>query len=208
MPPTPGRECARRADVEIFACLPYALPDMSREIRTIRGAIYVVTPTVEGSISLPDGTVIASFTTGRQTPFIAPAKAVIVSDDKAAVDIYLNSSSPIALGSNAAELKKHTEDASAHLTPAERRCLAACVPHFAEADAFDASDVSAAEQADAVACADTLLTDTKNTMNTNNDTTSWLAGLLTGWGIKESWAKIIAGALAGALAAAGFLAGS
>ncbi len=32
-----------------------------------------------------------------------------------------------------------------------------------------------------------------------------LASLLTGWGIKESWAKIAAGAIIGALAAAGFL---
>ena len=39
-------------------------------------------------------------------------------------------------------------------------------------------------------------------MNTN-DKTSWLTGLLTGWGIKESWAKIIAGAIVGALTAAG-----
>ncbi len=43
-----------------------------------------------------------------------------------------------------------------------------------------------------------------NAMNTQQHT-SWLAGLLTGWGIKESWAKIIAGSIAGALAAAGFL---
>ncbi len=43
-------------------------------------------------------------------------------------------------------------------------------------------------------------------MSNNNDTKqSWLAGLLTGWGIKESWAKIIAGAVIGALAAAGVL---
>ncbi len=41
-------------------------------------------------------------------------------------------------------------------------------------------------------------------MNTENKT-SWLAGLLSGWGIKESWAKIIAGSIAGAMAAAGFL---
>ncbi len=41
-------------------------------------------------------------------------------------------------------------------------------------------------------------------MNTDNKT-SWLAGLLSGWGIKESWAKIIAGSIAGALAATGFL---
>lgn len=33
----------------------------------------------------------------------------------------------------------------------------------------------------------------------------WLTGLLTGWGIKESWAKIIVGALVGALTAAGVL---
>ncbi len=43
-------------------------------------------------------------------------------------------------------------------------------------------------------------------MNINNKT-SWLVGLLSGWGIKESWAKIIVGALAGALAVAGGLTG-
>lgn len=43
-------------------------------------------------------------------------------------------------------------------------------------------------------------------MSTNKEHVSWLAGLLTGWGIKESWAKIIAGAIIGALAAAGLLA--
>lgn len=42
-------------------------------------------------------------------------------------------------------------------------------------------------------------------MNTQPQKTSWLAGLLTGWGIKESWAKIIAGAIIGALSAAGIL---
>ena len=42
-------------------------------------------------------------------------------------------------------------------------------------------------------------------MYTNNDKTSWLTSLLTGWGIKESWAKIIAGAIIGALCAAGLL---
>lgn len=33
----------------------------------------------------------------------------------------------------------------------------------------------------------------------------WLSSLLSGWGIRESWAKIIAGMLIGALAAAGIL---
>ncbi len=42
-------------------------------------------------------------------------------------------------------------------------------------------------------------------MSTNKEKANWLAGLLSGWGIKESWAKIIAGALIGALAAAGIL---
>lgn len=37
------------------------------------------------------------------------------------------------------------------------------------------------------------------------ETHGWLTGLLTGWGIKESWAKLIAGAVVGALAAAGLL---
>ena len=38
-------------------------------------------------------------------------------------------------------------------------------------------------------------------MNTNNEQHHWLTGLLTGWGIKESWAKLIAGAIIGACAA-------
>lgn len=42
-------------------------------------------------------------------------------------------------------------------------------------------------------------------MKTNKDRVGWLAGLLTGWGVKESWAKAIAGAVVGALVAAGVL---
>ena len=37
------------------------------------------------------------------------------------------------------------------------------------------------------------------------NTHGWLTGLLTGWGVKESWAKLIAGAVVGALVAVGFL---
>lgn len=42
-------------------------------------------------------------------------------------------------------------------------------------------------------------------MSTNKERANWLAGLLTGWGMKESWAKVIAGAIIGALAAVGVL---
>lgn len=42
-------------------------------------------------------------------------------------------------------------------------------------------------------------------MSTNKEKANWLAGLLSGWGIRESWAKIIAGAIIGAAAAAGWL---
>lgn len=42
-------------------------------------------------------------------------------------------------------------------------------------------------------------------METKKQQHNWLAGLLTGWGIKESWAKLIAGAIIGACAAAGLL---
>ncbi len=42
-------------------------------------------------------------------------------------------------------------------------------------------------------------------METNTDKISWLTGLLSGWGIRESWAKIIAGALIGAASAIGWL---
>ncbi len=41
--------------------------------------------------------------------------------------------------------------------------------------------------------------------NKQKETHGWLAGLLTGWGIKDSWAKLIAGAVVGALTAAGLL---
>ena len=33
----------------------------------------------------------------------------------------------------------------------------------------------------------------------------WLTSLLTGWGLKESWAKLVAGAIIGACVAAGVL---
>ena len=42
-------------------------------------------------------------------------------------------------------------------------------------------------------------------MSNNKEKYSWLTGLLTGWGINESWAKLIAGAVIGALCAAGVL---
>lgn len=42
-------------------------------------------------------------------------------------------------------------------------------------------------------------------MSTNKDKYTWLTSLLTGWGIKESWAKVLAGAIIGALCAAGVL---
>lgn len=42
-------------------------------------------------------------------------------------------------------------------------------------------------------------------MSNNKEKYSWLTSLLTGWGIKESWAKVLAGAIIGALCAAGVL---
>lgn len=42
-------------------------------------------------------------------------------------------------------------------------------------------------------------------MTTTKEKHSWLTGILTGWGIKESWAKIIAGAIIGAAIAAGVI---
>lgn len=41
-------------------------------------------------------------------------------------------------------------------------------------------------------------------METHKQKISWLTGLLTGWGIRESWAKIIAGAIVGAVASIGW----
>ena len=38
-------------------------------------------------------------------------------------------------------------------------------------------------------------------MNDKQEKFNWLKSLLTGWGIKESWAKVIAGAIIGAIAA-------
>ncbi len=39
----------------------------------------------------------------------------------------------------------------------------------------------------------------------NQQKHTWLTSLLTGWGLKESWAKVLAGAVIGALAACGLL---
>ena len=44
-------------------------------------------------------------------------------------------------------------------------------------------------------------------MSTSKEKYSWLTGLLAGWGIKKSWAKVLAGAVIGALVAAGVLTG-
>lgn len=38
-------------------------------------------------------------------------------------------------------------------------------------------------------------------MDNKEEKFNWLKSLLTGWGIKESWAKLIAGAIIGAIAA-------
>lgn len=38
-------------------------------------------------------------------------------------------------------------------------------------------------------------------MDNKQEKFNWLKSLLTGWGIKEIWAKIIAGAIIGAIAA-------
>ena len=43
-------------------------------------------------------------------------------------------------------------------------------------------------------------------MSNNKDKYTWLTSLLTGWGVKESWAKVLAGAIIGGLVAAGVLA--
>lgn len=40
----------------------------------------------------------------------------------------------------------------------------------------------------------------------NKEKYTWLTGLFAGWGVKECWAKVIAGAVIGALCAAGVLA--
>ena len=38
-------------------------------------------------------------------------------------------------------------------------------------------------------------------MDNKQEKFNWLKSLLTGWGIKETWAKLIAGAIIGAIAA-------
>jgi len=42
-------------------------------------------------------------------------------------------------------------------------------------------------------------------MSSNKEKYSWLTSLFTGWGLKETWAKLVAGAIIGALCACGFL---
>ena len=41
-------------------------------------------------------------------------------------------------------------------------------------------------------------------MNDKQEKFNWLKSLLTGWGVKEVWAKLIAGAIIGAMAAFSF----
>ena len=40
-------------------------------------------------------------------------------------------------------------------------------------------------------------------MSTNEEKTDWLARILSGWGLKSGWAKFLAGAIIGGLAAIG-----
>lgn len=42
-------------------------------------------------------------------------------------------------------------------------------------------------------------------MKDSKETVNWLVDVFTGWGLRESWAKIAAGAIVGALVAAGLL---
>lgn len=41
--------------------------------------------------------------------------------------------------------------------------------------------------------------------NKKQEKMSWLVGVFTGWGLKEVWAKLLAGAILGALGALGVL---
>ena len=45
----------------------------------------------------------------------------------------------------------------------------------------------------------------KKRMKTQDKAYSWMRSLLTGWGLSECWAKLIAGMIVGALAAVGIL---
>ena len=42
-------------------------------------------------------------------------------------------------------------------------------------------------------------------MSDKKDKYSWLVSIISGWGLSQSWAKLIAGAIIGALCACGFL---
>ena len=42
-------------------------------------------------------------------------------------------------------------------------------------------------------------------MSTNKEKADWLSGFIAGFGVPANWAKVIAGAIIGALAYAGFL---
>lgn len=43
------------------------------------------------------------------------------------------------------------------------------------------------------------------TMSTREEKETWLEGMLRGWGIREVWAKVLAGAILGAMTALGVL---
>ena len=40
-------------------------------------------------------------------------------------------------------------------------------------------------------------------MSTQDEKTSWLAGIISGWGVPANWARFIAGAVIGGLVAIG-----
>ncbi len=110
---------------------------MSKHISTIKGASYVVTPTVGGTITMTDGTVITSYEAGQQASFTAPADVAIVSDDSATIIRAFRLASPSAQGGGdalAVELLKHIQDDERHLTADERAWLEAYLPGFAEPD--------------------------------------------------------------------------
>lgn len=65
----------------------------TKQVDTIRGRSYTVTATDAGTITLPDGTLVLSFTPGAQAVFVAPGSKVVCSVETAIVTETFNKAS-------------------------------------------------------------------------------------------------------------------
>ncbi len=99
---------------------------MSKHHNTRKGKSYVVTPTVECTVTTQEGITLATCEPGMQTIITAPDdKGVIVSDDNALFTDSFKGAASAGSGGGASskKLKEHIADTGMHITPEERDLL-------------------------------------------------------------------------------------